>query len=491
MLNKHANDTVFSYEPFPRLEKEKFWLLQDRRANPYVKSRRRKVFDRRNALRVGTNIHTFIDEKGKTVPAAIKDISDSGICIEVPDLKAENSSNLTIGIPFLNGSTIDGEVIWREKEKKGNRNCRYGIKFNGLTGEQKRTLRESILLDELLFTYYAEEMAARTDDPGLRQKIQKFFLTDMKTTVERLIDIDKLIADGEEDEKIKTIFAETQRDAMAAAYKLETSCNHDVSLVKQIKQRVRGLLGHFLYQSWIYRRAFEKPRGYPAAYNNKALSEGIGKYYDGYCLGLPYTVSIRLRKDMMREILYDYINSSTNENLKILNLASGGCREIREMFNSPILYEGTANLMCIDLDEEAIAFAREKLSNIDTGNITVNLIQGNIVRMGDLNLGKKNCFDMIYSIGVADYLQDRMLAKMLKDSYALLKPGGKLIVAYKDKERNKPLDFNWYGDWNFVPRSEGEFITIINDSIGEKNISIELKREGTGVIFFAMITKKK
>jgi len=91
MLNNLANDTALSYEPFLGLEEKKFWLLQDRRTNPHVKSRRRKGFDRRSSLRVGTNAAAFINTTGKRVSGTVKNISDSGICIKVSDMEAENT----------------------------------------------------------------------------------------------------------------------------------------------------------------------------------------------------------------------------------------------------------------------------------------------------------------------------------------------------------------------------------------------------------------
>ena len=94
---------------------------------------------------------------------------------------------------------------------------------------------------------------------------------------------------------------------------------------------MRAILGRFLYQGWIFRRAFEKPRGYPgdyqiieAAYNNVPLSGGLGRHLDRYCLDLPYTVAIRNRKDYMRDILFSFVNTSRQGALRILNLASGG-----------------------------------------------------------------------------------------------------------------------------------------------------------------------
>ena len=102
----------------------------------------------------------------------------------------------------------------------------------------------------------------------------------------------------------------------------------------------------------------------------------------------------------------------------------------------------------------------------------------------------KKTFDIIYSIGIADYLQDRLLSKIFSDCYELLKPGGKVIVAYKDMLKYRPLPPNWYCDWYFVPRGEEEFIAMINKAMGKDRIDIQIKRETSGIIFFAIITKK-
>jgi len=81
--------------------------------------------------------------------------------------------------------------------------------------------------------------------------------------------------------------------------------------------------------------------------------------------------------------------------------------------------------------------------------------------------------------------------KIFSDSYAKLKAGGKLVVAYKDKDSHRPIALNWYGDWYFIPRNEDELLTLINASMGAENISISIEREDSGVIFFAIITKIK
>ncbi len=469
----------------------------ERRSNPYILTRRRKNFDRRNALRVGANSMSFLDDNGNIISGKIRDISDSGACIEVKNTESGVSGKINVDIPLMHNNKITGDIRWYKTDENSGTEL-YGIEFSSLKNIEKSSLRKTVLLDEGLLINYANEMAGKTEDSDLKQQIKMFFLIDIRILIEKLINIDQKIKEGKDDTEIKDLFRTAQDKTIKKAYALEKAIGPDVGLTKQIKQRTRALLGHFIYQSKIYRRALEKPRGYPGdyrtiemAYNNKEISEGIGKYFDWYGLDLPYTVSIRLRKDMMRGLLLEYLNKSNEKNLKILNLASGGCREIREMFSSPINYKGKASIMCIDQDEESIEFAEKKLSEIDTGNINVDLIHGNIIRMEDLDLGNENSLDMIYSIGIADYLQDKMLDKMFNDCYKLLKTGGQLIVAYKDRGKSKPINFNWYADWHFIKRNEPEFLGLIEASMGKENISIDVVREETGVIFFAIVTKIK
>jgi SAM-dependent methyltransferase len=159
------------------------------------------------------------------------------------------------------------------------------------------------------------------------------------------------------------------------------------------------------------------------------------------------------------------------------------------MLGRTIRYPGRVELLCVDQDEEAIAYSKQRLAELDTRNIAVNFIQGNILRLDELDVGPDDGLDMVYSIGIADYLQDRMLAKIFQDSFKKLRPGGKLVVAYKDRDKNKPLAFNWYVDWNFIPRNEAELLALIKDALGDSRYSLAVEREPTGIIFFAAITK--
>jgi len=470
-------------------------LLTDRRVNPFIRTRQRRNFDRRGAHRVGLNALTFIHEGDRTYSGRLLDISDSGANIELTDMEYIQKPSFNVGIPLLSTRQISCKKIW--SKNGGQSPCRYGVRFVDLSVREKNELRKRYLLNESLLMAYAETILHKAKTQEQEQEIKTFFLIDLRRAFERLIDIDGMIAESQNDEQIMEQCAATLDRLVEAGERLDAYLDNE-ALINDVKQRVRSLLGHFLYQSTAFRRAFEKPHGYPGdyqtlelVYDDVAVSAGIGKYLDRYGINAPYSQAIRLRKDLMRDLLYDFIASSKQQKLNIMNLASGGCREIRELFKQTIPYQGKVNFFCIDQDELALNYSQEKLSDVDTGTFDIHLVKGNILRLEHLDVGPDNNFDMIYSIGIADYLQDRMLKKIFQDSYKKLKKGGRLVVAYKYKDRHKPIAFNWYGDWYFIPRNEGELLALIYEAIGEKNISVQLQREPTGIIFFAVITKIK
>lgn len=470
--------------------------LGDRRTNPFIRTRQRRNFDRRGAYRIGLNTLTFIHEGDEVLYGSLKDISDTGARIEMDSAPGNGASLFTMGVPFLSNKKLACKRVWSEKSDTGG--CaQYGISFLDLSMQERSELRKRFLLNEPLLLSHAEAVAARAQDPAAITEIKTFFLIDVRLALESFIDIDTMVELGQPDAFIQKECNKTLDSLIEAGDRLENNLSSPY-LSGEIKNRVRQLLGHFLYQSMVCKRGFEKPHGYPGdfkmlegVYNNRELSSGIGRYIDRYGLNVPYAVAIRQRKDKMRDILYDFINTSREQSLHIINLASGACRDIREMFRRPLTYPGSVTITCIDQDPIALDYSRQTLAEISTGNIDVKLVQGNILRLETLDLGPDGSVDMIYSIGIADYLQDRMLKKIFSDSYAKLKTGGRLVVAYKDRESHRPVELNWCCDWYFIPRNEDELSDLINASMGAENISISIEREDTDVIFFAVITRIK
>src|SRR5262249_23486245 len=124
---------------------------------------------------------------------------------------------------------------------------------------------------------------------------------------------------------------------------------------------------------------------------------------------------------------------------------------------------------CYDNDEVAIEYAKKILNNPN-----VTFVKQNVVRLAL----KKNIYelisskyDIIYSIGLFDYLYYNVAVRLIAYLSKLLLPGGLLaIFDVHEKFANPSVYFmEWIGDWNLIYRHAEEFRRIFLDAGFEKS----------------------
>lgn len=270
------------------------------------------------------------------------------------------------------------------------------------------------------------------------------------------------------------------------------------TVVKKTKEVFRELVGDWIYKSLIVKRAYKKPRGYPGdyklleiVYDNQPLSTDIkdfGYYGDKYFLNNDYAVAVRNRKNKMKELLIKFIKATASPSIEILNLACGSCREIRELLAEEIMIDKKRlAFFCIDQDEEALDFSKNSLAGINK-NIKFSFLKANVL---DFIRDESFCekYNFIYSIGLADYLPDVALRKLINFSFNLLEPEGICVTAHKDINKYKPLAPDWFCNWDFYPRNEKDLVCLINSS-GISNFKLNLERENSRRVLFFSIKKK-
>jgi hypothetical protein len=191
----------------------------------------------------------------------------------------------------------------------------------------------------------------------------------------------------------------------------------------------------------------------------------------------------------MKEMLRDFIRNSNSSKIRVLNLACGSCREIKELFiDNEFTPDKEVVFTLIDQDEEALEFSRNSLKKLSS-NIKLNFLKKDILQLdGDNNLKKMlQDQDLIYSIGLADYFPDRVLRGLSQYCIELLGPKGKFIITHKDSERCMSAPPDWFCDWCFYPRKESELVNLLR-SITTRNFNIEAGvREKSNRIFFVTI----
>ena len=273
-------------------------------------------------------------------------------------------------------------------------------------------------------------------------------------------------------------------------------------LIQKIKKIFRMLMiDSPVYESLLVKRAYDKPRGYPGDYqmielfyNNKTISTGIGFCGDKYILKDSYVVAVRKRKDCMREILSEYFGASGTSLINVMNIGSGSCREIRELFKSSHGIKKKIIFTLIDQDKGALDFSRDAFKRMP-GYVQEN-VKFNFVKENVLNIFRKHKYkdmlqgqDMIYSIGLADYLPDLYLGRLLKFCFESLKQGGKIIIAHKNIKKYNAVAPDWFCDWSFFPRSKENLVDILTTYIDTASCKIEFKEEKLKYIYFVVVSK--
>jgi extracellular factor (EF) 3-hydroxypalmitic acid methyl ester biosynthesis protein len=351
------------------------------------------------------------------------------------------------------------------------------------------------------FKQQINDILAMIEKDEIRKKILNFFTKDIKAYSQKLIELaQKIETNGiVADETNKKCLSFTN-EILQKAEELEKVV--DRRALKKIKDAFRmSLIDGPAYESLIVKRAYDKPRGYPGDYqiielfyDNKPISKGIGFYGDKYILNDNYVRAIRKRKDCMKKIIDNFIKNSESSSTNILDIGCGSCREIRELFMSNFNTSKKLIFTLVDQDKDALVFSRNAFKHISEHipkNVKFNFVKENIFNFFK-NKKYKNMLkgqNMIYSIGLADYLPDIYLGRLIKFCFELLEPKGKIIIAHKNIKRYKALAPDWFCGWSFFPRNRRNLVDIVKTYIDKSNYDIKFGEENLKYIFFMVINK--
>jgi hypothetical protein len=372
---------------------------------------------------------------------------------------------------------------------------RFGAQFSLLDRDYLSQIRDFI------FDNFAKKASAIIEDNNdLKTKVQDFFNKDVRQYHEDLSTLVHEIDGGKIDsEEIKRRLTILTNELLLKGNTLEETVDNK-RYMKTIKQVFRETAGCWFYKSPILKMAYDKPRGYPGdyklfemIYDKKPLAENktLAFYWDNYFLNNEYTKAVRTRKNRMKNILQDLIENSDLASIKLLNIACGPSREIRELLSDPYLSLRKNFIFTgLDNDEEALKFSQSKLNNLPS-NIQVRFLNENVLsifrdsKYYDI-IGKQ---DIIYILGLTEYLPDRIFKKLIRFLYQLLNDKGMLVITYKDEDMLFPsLPPDWLCDWAFIKRAKDDLVNTAKE-LGSDKYSLKIEKEGTGYIFFLILTK--
>jgi SAM-dependent methyltransferase len=228
------------------------------------------------------------------------------------------------------------------------------------------------------------------------------------------------------------------------------------------------------------RHVIDKPYGYQGdfmiieeIYRNSPKTLGIERCMDNYFLKSAASIATRNRKENFKHYLSSFIHDSPRRNIRILDLASGPCTDIIEFYDSMNGLEERVVMDCFEHDINAIQYSQEKLKEKKFSN-QINFIQKNAIKIAltknvEFYLPQK--YDLIFSTGLFDYLDEKISTLLIRNLKRLLNPQGVLMISnYRDKWSNPSRHFmEWGGDWELVYRTQEDFVRMFRDAGFDKH----------------------
>jgi len=393
------------------------------------------------------------------------DLSENGLGFSSIETISSPTVSLQVSFPDKDFKfQTEARLVWRRNLE--NSSSLYGVEFVGLGEKERAELRKVLIKTQI------SSLLDEIREPEVKKLVSNFFLNDLLNHISEIIKVTQhLFKQKEYSEEIETKLNQLNTQILLRGYCLEELLSEN-KIMQKVKDNFRHLIGTWVYKSTIVKHAFEKPRGYPGdykmleiVYDNKPISKDIGMYFDNNFLKSPYAVAVRIRKDRLREMLQNFFSETKLNKLNILNIACGSCREIKELLPS-LKTKSLITFNCLDWDEEALRFSQDTLLPIKPKNVELKFIKEDVMNLiknefTTLSLGKQ---DLIYSIGLIDYLPDRILKKLIHALYQLLQKNGRLILTHKNREKTfPPLPPDWFCDWKFVSRNKEEAIKLFYD----------------------------
>jgi hypothetical protein len=179
-------------------------------------------------------------------------------------------------------------------------------------------------------------------------------------------------------------------------------------------------------------RCFQKPRGYAGDAvlidylyrRNVGATESenvtpLGRKIFDFTRDIPAGHAVRKRRDLMARVIDEV--SAANPSPHILSVACGHLREAS--MSQAVTARCVERFIALDQDELSLATVEQ-----ETAEFGVTAVHNSIKALFRGPVAGET-FDLIYSTGLYDYLDDRLATKLTQRMFEMLNPGGRVVVA--------------------------------------------------------------
>lgn len=248
-------------------------------------------------------------------------------------------------------------------------------------------------------------------------------------------------------------------------------------------QELMGVIAPALTPETMQGFAYHKPHGYAGDYEiidriytlHTTENERL-KRWDEFFHAQDAPQAVRNRKFFFINTLSQL--SRDRKKLRVLNVGSGPGRDIFEFFENNRASD--IHFDCIEFDRNAIAYA--------SGLCERHLDKISFINANVFKFSTAEKYDLVWSAGLFDYLNDRRFVFLLNKLYSYLKPRGVLYVGnFSDLNPTRKY-MELFGNWHLLHRNKQDLIALALQ-IGIEHSKIDVSSEPLGINLFLKLVK--
>jgi extracellular factor (EF) 3-hydroxypalmitic acid methyl ester biosynthesis protein len=292
-----------------------------------------------------------------------------------------------------------------------------------------------------------------------------------------------------------SVFFDTELEALESAVRDFSRQDHERHGFFFRKQ-----LWDIILSSEFLARTNLKPRGYSGdsvmmrqIYEREFRGRSLfSKFMHRHPLDTIAADAVRSRRQLIADAVKDAQSrlAMTDARTRVLSVACGPAWELRDIVTSATDLE-QLELVLLDQDPFALDDARDTIMELEQRfrtRLDATLIRDSVRTMiGATDLPARwGQFDVLYAMGLFDYLTPPVARAVLAKLYELLAPGGTLLVGNFHPKNPSRIYMEYWMDWVIYYRDEAEFLELANDLPGAE---VSLTQEETGSQMFLQVRK--
>jgi hypothetical protein len=247
----------------------------------------------------------------------------------------------------------------------------------------------------------------------------------------------------------------------------------------------------------VWWRSYHKPAGYPGDFeimNYVYDWQREGKDVYGqlvHRIGLDVSECITTRMDVVRREIRKMVEARAETGgTRVISLGCGSAREVQLHLQDPAAMDAPVTFTLIDQEQNALAYAYEKchphtlLKKRHAKVQALNVSFTDVLRGGKWldDLGPQN---LIYTVGLVDYLVDKRARALAERLYERLEPGGLLIVGnMNETELSNLWPMEFITDWHLYYRNDADMLAWTGN-MAHSEAWTELESTGRVRLLFA------